>query len=81
MHRMDDTSPAAKARYYELLRRQAPMDRLRTAVLLTSSIRQLAQADILRVYPDASELEVRNRLASRLYGDDVAERYFSSGGE
>jgi hypothetical protein len=75
---MDDTSPAAKARYYELLRRQAPMDRLRTAALLTSSIRQLAEADILRVHPDASELEVRNRMAIRLYGDEVAGRYFSS---
>ena len=78
---MDDTSPAVKARYYELLRRQAPMDRLRTAALLTSATRQLAESDILRAYPDASKLEVRNRLAVRLYGDEVAERYFSSGGE
>lgn len=78
---MDDTSPAAKARYYELLRQQAPMDRLRTAVLLTRSIRQLAEADILRVHPGASPLEVRSRLATRLYGDEVAARYFSSGGE
>src|SRR5690606_10816411 len=73
---MDDTSPAAQARYYELLRRQSPMDRLRTAGLLTRMVRELAEADILRANPGASRRELQFGLASRLYGDEVAQRLF-----
>jgi hypothetical protein len=77
---MEDTSAAMEARYYELLRRQSPMERLRTAVLLTRSVRELAQADILSKNPRASAREIQHALARRLYGDTVAERLFSNTG-
>jgi len=76
---VEDTSPAATARYYELLRQQPPMDRLRTAVLLTLSIRRLTEADILRVDPALSHREVQRALAGRLYGDEIAARLFPDG--
>jgi hypothetical protein len=73
---VDDTSPEARARYYELLRQQAPMERLRTAVLLTQAVRRLAEADILRKNPHASPRELQRDLARRIYGGEVAERLF-----
>jgi hypothetical protein len=76
---MDDTSPAAKLRYYELLRQQTPMQRLEIAVRLTNSVRALAEADILRADPSASPRQVQARLAARLYGDQVALRLFPPG--
>lgn len=75
---MNDTSRAAQARYYELLREQSPMDRLKTAVLLTRSVRRLAEADILRADPEATPEQVQARLANRLYGEAVAQRLFPS---
>ena len=77
---MEDTRPAMEARYYELLRRQSPMERLRTAVLLTRSVRELAQADILSKNPGASAREIQHALARRLYGDAVADRLFPNAG-
>lgn len=76
---MDDTSPGAKLRYYELLRQQTPMQRLDIAVRLTNSVRALAEADILRAEPSASPRQVQARLAARLYGDEVAQRLFPPG--
>jgi hypothetical protein len=75
---VDDTSPASRARYYELLKRQSPVDRLQTAVSLTRAVRQLALADILRADPDASPRAVQAKLADRLYGEAIARRLFPS---
>jgi hypothetical protein len=69
-----DTHPAAHARYHELLRAQAPHQRLAQAVALTRATRQLAVAGIRQRHPMASDEEVRARLVVRLYGRDVAER-------
>lgn len=73
---VDDTSPAATDRYYDLLKRQSPADRLQIAVSLTRSVRELAMADILRLDPNASPREVQARLADRLYGEATARRLF-----
>jgi hypothetical protein len=73
-----DTVPAADARYHELLRTQSPAARLAQAAALTRAVRQLAEAGIRRRHPGASDAEVRVRLATRLYGRDVAERLFGS---
>jgi hypothetical protein len=51
MMSVNDTSPAAAHRYYELLKRQSPLKRLETAASLTRSVRDLAVADILRADP------------------------------
>ncbi len=73
---MRDTSPVALERYYELLRARTPLARLAAAVDLSSTVRQLAEASIRAAEPDASAAAVRARLASRLYGREVAARLF-----
>ena len=75
---MQDTSPAGKARYYELLR-SLPADRRMQAMLrLSRAVRELALAGIRERYPTATEPELRVRLTVRLYGRDVAQRLFES---
>lgn len=73
---MLDTSPAAFDRYHELLRASAPHARLAQALALSRMVRGLAVAGIRRRHPQASEREVRVRLAVRLYGRDAARRMF-----
>jgi DNA-binding HxlR family transcriptional regulator len=75
---VQDTSPAGKTRYYELLRR-LPADRRMQAMLrLSRAVRELALAGIRERYPTATEPELRVRLTVRLYGRDVAQRLFES---
>jgi hypothetical protein len=74
---LQDTTPAAMARYHELLRAQKPYERLAQAMALTRMVRQLAEAGIRQRHPNATEHDVRVRLTVRLYGRDVALRLFS----
>ena len=73
---MRDTSERAQERYYELLRAQAPMARLATAVRLSSVVRELAEAGVRSVDPNAPPEVVRARVTSRLYGRETAMRLF-----
>jgi hypothetical protein len=73
-----DTTAAADARYHELLRAQQPAARLEQAAALTRAVRRLAEAGIRQRHPGATESEVRVRLATRLYGREVAERLFGA---
>ena len=76
MASVEDTSPAAEARYRELLAQAGPMRRLEIFSQLTMASRELALAGIKRESPEASPLELRARLAERLYGSDVRKRLF-----
>ncbi len=69
-----DTHPASLVRYHELLRAQAPHERLAQMVALTRMTRELAIAGIRSRHPEASPSEVRARLIVRLYGRRIAER-------
>ena len=71
-----DTHPRQQVRYIELLRAQSPVDRLRKAAALTMAVRQIAEAGIRQYFPEADALEVRVRLAERIYGRAVALRLF-----
>lgn len=73
---VQDTSPAAKKRYYELLAAKSPVERLQIAVRLSRVVRELAESAIRSEVPTASERTVRRMLADRLYGRDVATRLF-----
>ena len=74
----EDTSPDAIDRYHEGLRRLPAHERARIADGLTTSVRQLAEAGIRARHPEATDEEVRCRLAVRLYGRAVAERFFAA---
>lgn len=73
---MRDTSEPALQRYYELLRGRTPVARITAAVELTAAVRGLAESAIRAADPGASAIVVRARLASRLYGREVAARLF-----
>jgi hypothetical protein len=75
---LQDTRSSALDRYHELLRAQAPHQRLAQAVSLTRMVRELAIAGIRQRHPAASDDEVRARLAVRLYGRDAARRILAS---
>ena len=73
---MRDTSEPALERYYELLRARTPLARITAAAQLSAAVRGLAEASIRTADPQASPSTVRARLASRLYGPEVAARLF-----
>jgi hypothetical protein len=73
---IEDTTAAALDRYHELLRAQAPHQRLAQAMALSRTIRELAIAGIRLRHPGASERELQVRLAVRLYGPAVGRRLF-----
>jgi hypothetical protein len=74
-----DTSPKANARYFELLRQAGPERRLAICLGLSRATRELAIAGIKRSHPDRvfSDHELRQKLAERLYGAEVARRVFA----
>ena len=74
MHR--DTGFAAVDRYHQLLRAQAPRERLEQANALSKAVRELAVAGLRARHPEATPEEIRVRLTVRLYGRDVARRLF-----
>ena len=73
---MRDTKASAEKRYSELLRAQAPHERLAQALGLSESVREIAILGIRQRHPRASAAELRARLAVRLYGKRVAMRMF-----
>jgi hypothetical protein len=75
---VNDTSPAAEARYHELLRAMPPERRLEAAMKLSRAVRELALAGIRDQFPAANEQELRVRLTVRLYGRAAAVRLFGS---
>ena len=68
---MDDTSPEAQRRYFELLSQRTPAQRLAMAARLIQASRQMAMAGLRQQHPDATEAQLRAFLARRLYGDAV----------
>jgi len=75
---VEDTSPRATARYFDLLRQAGPAKRLAICASLTAAARELAVAGIRASHPDRdlSSAEIRADLAARIYGDEVACRMF-----
>jgi hypothetical protein len=74
-----DTSAKVTARYFELLRQAGPERRLAICIGLSRATRELAIAGIKRAHPDRrlSDDELRQELAERLYGAEVARRVFA----
>jgi hypothetical protein len=76
---VSDTSPKANARYFELLRQAGQERRLAICIGLSRATRELAVAGIRHAHPDhpISDGELRQKLAERLYGAEVARRVFA----
>ena len=73
---ISDTTAESMDRYLELMRRQAPADKARVGGALVAGVRRMAELGIRRDHPEDSDAEVRIRLVVRLYGREVAERFF-----
>ncbi len=71
-----DTSEAASRRYFELLRSRSPAQRAIILAGLVRSVRQLATASIKHAHPGASDRELQARVAARLYGSEIAARFY-----
>ncbi len=71
-----DTSETASRRYFELLRARSPAQRAAILAGLVSSVRQLARASVELAHPAASQREIDARVAARLYGSEIAARFY-----
>jgi hypothetical protein len=76
-HGLDlDTSPEAARIQIELIRRMSSDRRARTLTDLCRMVDTLAEAELRRKYPDATDREVFLRLVARRLGSDLARRAF-----
>ena len=71
-----DTTPEAQQVQFELLRRAPAWKRLALTCELIQATRKLMLADLRRLFPRASEEELRRRLISRLLTRDEVIRVY-----
>lgn len=71
-----DTSPEIEAFLFDAWRRMSSAERLRRIGDLGKLVEAVAGADIRRRYPQATEREVRLRLAARQYDRDLMIQAF-----
>lgn len=76
MTALRDTSPEAEERYFELLRQRSPRERGAILCGLVGSVRKLAMASERAAHPELSARALDARVAARLYGIEVAKRFF-----
>lgn len=72
--RPEDTSADADRVYFERLRAMSPQQRAEIFTALTFAVQDLAMAGLREVHPNASDDELRLRLATRRLGDELVRR-------
>lgn len=75
---MLDTSPAQRRRYYDWLRSLTPRERGLEVDSLSRSVLALACAGIRARDACAGPQEIARQLAERLYGRQIAIRFFEA---
>ncbi|HLT36154.1 MAG TPA: hypothetical protein VK034_07710 [Enhygromyxa sp.] len=73
---LSDTSPEIEARMIELYGAMTPRQRIARALSLSQATRQLTRARLRKLYPDASEDELRIRFAQRTLGNELTRAVF-----
>lgn len=63
-----DTSPEAAAIHREILRRMTPEQRIKVALDMSESMRNVARAGLRHRHPDLSEEELSRELMRLMYG-------------
>ena len=71
-----DTHPNVEALQIELWRRASPTRKMHMLAQLNASARILALAGLRSRYPDATESELRRRLANILLGEELARKVY-----
>lgn len=71
-----DTHPKVEALQIELWRQASPTRKMHMLAQLNASARILALAGLRSRYPDATEAELRRRLADLILGEELARREY-----
>jgi len=71
-----DTSPKMEALQIQLWRQASPTHKMQMLAQLNASARALALAGLRSRYPQASETEMRRRLADLLLGKELARKVY-----
>lgn len=71
-----DTHPKMEALQIQLLRQASPTRKMNMLTQLNASARLLAVTGLRSQYPDASEAELRHKLADLLLGEELARKVF-----
>lgn len=72
----NDTSPEARAKQIELLRRMPPGERFRNALELTAFVQRLQEAGQWRLHPNASRREIFLRAAVLRLGAETVRKVY-----
>ena len=71
-----DTTPEIEAVLLARMRNASGLEKWRMVAELNASVRMLALAGLRQRYPQASEAELRRRLAGLLLGEELAARAY-----
>ncbi len=71
-----DTHPKMEALQIQLWRQATPTRKMEMVAQLNASARTLALMGLRSRYPQASEAELRRRLADLLLGEELARRVY-----
>jgi len=69
-----DTSERADEVQFEILRRMTVQQRAEVFTQMTLAVQELAMAGLRRQYPNATDDELRLRMAARRLGNDVVRK-------
>lgn len=73
---LGDTAPAQRKKYFDLLAKMTPAQRLVGAARLSSFVRTVGKAGIRHRHPDADERQQKVLLCALLYGPEATRRLF-----
>jgi len=76
-----DTHPKMEALQIQLWRQASPTRKMQMLAQLNASARILALTGLRARYPQASEVELRRRLAGLLLGEETARRVYGEIGD
>jgi hypothetical protein len=71
-----DTHPKMEALQIQLLRQASPTRKMNMLAQLNASARMLALMGLRAQYPQASEAELRRKLAGLLLGEELARKLY-----
>jgi len=75
-----DTHPKMEALQIQLWRQASPTRKMNMLAQLNASARLLALTGLRAQYPQASEAELRFKLAVLLFGDELARKVYGEAG-
>ncbi len=76
MDGLNDTHPDIEKRLIAMLREVPVSRKLEMLDDLNQMVREIALQGLRRMYPDATEAQLRRRLADLLLGEELAERAY-----